>query len=445
MESQTKSDRRTRIVRRQINLSFVYKVLAVGFSFFLIPVTLDYLGPVRYGVWATLLSIMLWVSLFDAGLGNGMRNKVAEALASENRGLANIYVSTTYTIIAGIAIPILLIVLFVAPALDFNKIFNTNVLESAEFRWVVITLSALMLVNFVLSLINPVLNASQMTATTVLNQAVANGLALFVVYMLVLASKGGLLHITIGYGLSLILSNLLFTIRFFRSNHDLLPRFRQFDWNKAKNVSLLGVKFYVIQIAVIVIFSTDNIIITQVFGPELVTPYSIVFKLFSVITIVHIVLVTPLWSGATDAYVKGDALWIKKMMRKLNSIMIPIVFIVFLLILFGQDIIRLWIGHNLVIDQTLLVLMGIFILLSIWNNNFAYLINGIGHVNSQLYTAIFAASINIPLSIYFAKYLGLGLNGIVLGTIVSLLFFAVIGPIQLAISIRKISSSLGQT
>ncbi len=37
---------------------------------------------------------------------------------------------------------------------------------------------------------------------------------------------------------------------------------------------------------------------------------------------------------------------------------------------------------------------------------------------------------NIPLSIFFVKYLELGLQGIILATILSLSIFALFGPIQ---------------
>jgi hypothetical protein len=43
-----------------------------------------------------------------------------------------------------------------------------------------------------------------------------------------------------------------------------------------------------------------------------------------------------------------------------------------------------------------------------------------------------AAVINIPASIYFARYCGYGLTGILMGTSVSLLFFSIAGPLQVA-------------
>ena len=73
-----------------------------------------------------------------------------------------------------------------------------------------------------------------------------------------------------------------------------------------KSITSLGFQFFIIQIAVIVIFTTDKILITQLFGPEYVASYDVVFKLFSIITIAHGILMAPLWSAYSDAYHRND-------------------------------------------------------------------------------------------------------------------------------------------
>ena len=66
---------------------------------------------------------------------------------------------------------------------------------------------------------------------------------------------------------------------------------------------------------IFVIFTTDKILITQLFGPQHVASYDVVFKLFSVITIVHGILMAPLWSAYSDAYHRNDMEWIKKTIK----------------------------------------------------------------------------------------------------------------------------------
>jgi Na+-driven multidrug efflux pump len=74
--------------------------------------------------------------------------------------------------------------------------------------------------------------------------------------------------------------------------------------------------------------------------------------------------------------------------------------------------------------------MGLYAIISTWNNIFAYFINGVGKIKLQMYYGIIAMIINIPISIFFAKTLNMGSAGVILGTCVSLLFGFTLGPIQ---------------
>jgi O-antigen/teichoic acid export membrane protein len=228
----------------------------------------------------------------------------------------------------------------------------------------------------------------------------------------------------------MVVSNLLLIYYFFKKHAEVKPSIKYIDLSRIKEIASLGVKFFIIQMAVLVIFATDNIIITQVLGPEHVTPYNVVFKLFSIITIGHSIILAPLWSAYTDAYTKGDIGWIRNILKKLNMLMIPIIIGVLILIIFARQIINIWIGPVIKFPYLLVLFMGIYTVISVWNNIYAYFVNGIGRIKPQMFSAILGGFINIPLSIYFAKYLSMGISGVILGTIVSLSLFAIIGPIQ---------------
>jgi Na+-driven multidrug efflux pump len=53
-----------------------------------------------------------------------------------------------------------------------------------------------------------------------------------------------------------------------------------------------------------------------------------------------------------------------------------------------------------------------------------------GKIRIQLYYAILTAILNIPLSIFLAKYVGLGITGIMVATNISLIFASFWSPIQ---------------
>ena len=91
-----------RTVQAKINITgtFFLKGLGILLSLIIVPMTITYLSPERYGVWIALSSIIGWLSFFDIGFGNGLRNKFVEAIARGDKELAKIYVSTTYAILA---------------------------------------------------------------------------------------------------------------------------------------------------------------------------------------------------------------------------------------------------------------------------------------------------------------------------------------------------------
>src|ERR1700761_5284446 len=89
---------RTLKARRNVAVSFLLRGINIAIGFVLIPMTINYVNPVQYGIWLTLSAIIAWFNFFDIGLGNGLKNKLAEANALNDTDSAKIYVSTTYAI-----------------------------------------------------------------------------------------------------------------------------------------------------------------------------------------------------------------------------------------------------------------------------------------------------------------------------------------------------------
>src|SRR5665811_795067 len=107
----TQGNERSINAKKNIVFITVLKGLSIAISIFLVPITINYVNPTRYGIWLTLSSIVGWFYFFDIGLGNGLRNKFAEAIASGKTELARTYVSTTYAILI-IIIAIILFLFF---------------------------------------------------------------------------------------------------------------------------------------------------------------------------------------------------------------------------------------------------------------------------------------------------------------------------------------------
>lgn len=426
----TTSNARSANYFRQLIGSLVFKLLAIGINFLTVPFMIKYLGIEQYGIWSTLLSILSWVILFDIGIGNGLRNKISESLAKNNLEDAINYISTAYVILGFISIALLSIFFLVSGFIPWQSVFNTSVVSNQELKYVINTVVFFIILNFWLNLINQVFNGLQKTSLVVFNQLLSNLFSLISVYVLYKFFDSSLLKLSFAYGVSLVISSALLSVWFYSKNRELTPQIKRYSKQFVKSITSLGLKFFIIQIAVVVIFTTDKVLITQLFGPKYVTSYDVVFKLFSVINIAYGLIAAPLWSAYSDAYHRGDLQWIKNNIKIQLKIYILIIIITALLILFTKKIISLWIGENLTTDVSLIISMGLFTLVTTWNNIFASFINASNQLSVQIYTSIIAIIINIPLSILIVQYFHLGVSGIVIGTNLSLSLFAVFGAKQ---------------
>jgi len=281
------------------------------------------------------------------------------------------------------------------------------------------------------------LNAVQKSSLLALRQVISNVLVLALIWILSHTTDASLPLLGVAYGVSLILANVLLSGWFFRTYNDLKPYFIIIDKQHIRALLGVGSQFLIIQIAMLVIFTTDKLLITQLIGPASVTAYDVVFKLFGVITFAHGLISFPLWSAYADAYHRSDMIWIRRMLKKQLAYFFILWFFVGAMILFAKPIIAVWIGTDLIISDALVLMMGISVLMVAWLNVYTMFVNGIGAIKPQLYAMFVGMIINIPLSVFFVRYMDMGVSGIVLGTILSLVLTALVLPIQVYRIVHK--------
>jgi O-antigen/teichoic acid export membrane protein len=169
----------------------------------------------------------------------------------------------------------------------------------------------------------------------------------------------------------------------------------------------LGIKFFIIQIAALILFNTNNIIITQLFGPAEVTTFNVSFKLFSVVTMVFSIIATPLWSAFTEAYVKNDFDWIRSTLSKMRIIWYLLIGCTVLLMFSSPLLYKWWVGESVQVPFALSVAMSSYVIVYIWQTIHVFFLNGIGKIKLQLYLVVFSGLINIPVAIFLGKKIGL--------------------------------------
>ena len=249
---------------RQILSSFSFKILSVGIGLALVPILLNKLGQENYGVWSILLTLMQWIAIMDIGIGNGLRNKLTESLSQNKLIDAREYVSTAYISMIVIAMALILISGPLLFYFNWSLFFNSKDISADDLKWSVIIFIFSIIIYFVISLVNQVIFSIQRNALTSIAPIAANILFIIIIVLFFPQHNVKILPTAILYALCLLGSGTVMTLFFFNEYNYLSPKFKLFKKNKIKSILSLGVKFFVLQIACLVIFSTDNVVITLI-------------------------------------------------------------------------------------------------------------------------------------------------------------------------------------
>jgi Na+-driven multidrug efflux pump len=102
-----------------------------------------------------------------------------------------------------------------------------------------------------------------------------------------------------------------------------------------------------------------------------------------------------------------------------------------------DNMIQIWIKTPLEYPFLLVLFNALFIVISSWSSIYAQFLNGAGIIRLQFYLSIFLAIISIPMSLFLCKYLGFGIEGIMLSNIICLIPGAIFGPIQYHLILNK--------
>ncbi|WP_461451689.1 oligosaccharide flippase family protein [Mucilaginibacter sp.] len=403
-----KGHERSLKAKRNIAISLLIKCGSVIISLLLIPLTIKYVNPVQYGIWLTLSSIITWATLFDLGLGNGLKNKLTEFIATGNIPGARSYLSSAYAILSVISLFLFISFGLVNRYLNWNNILNTGTANDNNLNNLVLLIFGFFCIQFVLQLINTVLAANQEPAKTGIINFVAQLLTFIAILILARYTIGSLTILVWAFaGIPLVIL-LIGSIWLYTHNYkSVSPTFNLVEVSNAKKLLATGSTFFIIQIAALVMYESDNIVITNILGPKEVTTFNIAYKLFSIILMFFVIVITPFWSAFTEAYTKNDFEWIKNALANANKMWFVLSICSVFLLLVSPWLYNAWVGKSIIVPVSLSIAMCMYCMAFIWQAIHVQLINATGKVRLQLYLGILAMLFNIPLCIFLVKRIGL--------------------------------------
>jgi O-antigen/teichoic acid export membrane protein len=201
----------------------------------------------------------------------------------------------------------------------------------------------------------------------------------------------------------------------------LFPSWQYVKAGVSKNLLHLGGLFFVLQLSGAVGYSSDNIVLVRIIGPEAVAQYAVPCRLFGLVAMACSFLVTPLWPAYGEALERRDHSWIRRtLLRSLILVTGLSIFLSAVLVAFGNRIIHLWVGPSIHPSPLLLAVLGLSSVITAMSSTTAMFLNGLSIVRFQVIIATVGALINIVISVYLTRRIGI--PGVVYGSIVAQLF-----------------------
>lgn len=416
---------RNKILKTNILISAVLKVVGLCTSLLIVPITIDYLDSEVYGVWMTMTSVLFWIGGFDIGLGNGMRNYLTEAISRKDYSLGRKYISTTFTLLTIIALLLGVIGLIPMSQMDFCHFFNTKSVCNEELRNALLVAVSFTLVNFVVKNIGFVFVAMQKYAVNDFLNVSGNVASLGIIFILTKLTSGNLLNVVLAYTATSCVAFSLAAIPLFRKHPELKPSLKCFDKSLSRQILGKGLGFFIIQItSCIVIFGAANVFITQYCGPKSVTTYNLAYKFFNLEIIGYTIILAPMWNAYTDAYVKGDMQWVDRTFKRALKFWGLSVVAGLVMLLGSQLFYTLWVGDKVHIPVSVSVCTLIYVCMFNLNNCATYLINGFNKIRVQIITSLLFTALYVLAVRFFGSRQGI--EGIVLTMAASYAMMAII-------------------
>lgn len=391
-----------------------------------LPLTVRYLGPERYGIWVTVSTTVVMLAVMDLGIANSLTNAISRAYAAGDRQLARRSYASAFWISLAIAGALGVAALALWPHIDWASLFHLSDRAAArEASLCVAVALAFFLLSLPLNLINRVLGGYQQTQITNYFNVISSVLGL-VAILAVIRLHGTLLNLMCFYSGTLLAGTFLLNLWVHLwDKRWLFPAPAAVCRTALRDLMNTGAGFFILQIAGLIVFNSDNLVITHYLGAAEVAPYSVTWRLAGYAAILQSAVFPSLWPAYSEAYARGDYAWVRRTFWNAVRLSLGTAAAAILVLgIFGRTLIRWYVGKAAVPGQMLLLAICAWTLLSAGMDLEACLLAAIDRVKWQGILSAVAAVVNIGLSIYLVQRIGS--LGVVLGTMLSYLMVLVV-------------------
>lgn len=423
-----------KIVLKNVLGAFIVKGLALFISLFTMPAYLHFFNnETVLGMWFTILSVLSWILNFDLGIGNGLRNHLTRTITQKNTSETKKYLSSAYLSIGVFCIFMMLCFIVSFDFVNWNAVFNiesTIVSEKALLLAVKIVFCGIVLQLF-FKLITSVLYALQKSS---LNNFLSLCTSIIILISVMLLPSGNndqnIICMAIIHVSAVIVPLLIATIVVFSGKNlrGCAPSIKYFSIRHAKEVLSLGGVFLLVQIAYMIIMSTNEYLITLFSSNQNVVLYQVYYRLFALGSTIFSLAMTPIWSAVTKAVAEKNYRWIDVLYKRLMGLAGIASIFEFCIIFFIKIMVKLWLGDNSMQVSFYEAIPFAFLgSLMIFNSVLSSITNGTGKLKVQAKCFGIGALLKIPLAWILVKLFHSWI-GVVVANVLTMGLYCIVQP-----------------
>jgi O-antigen/teichoic acid export membrane protein len=356
----------------------------------------------------TISSLLVTAGFADFGLGNGLLNVIAKAHGKDDiegvkRALSSAFASLC--LISGVLLMLFFVAYRFIPWADFFRVTSPTARFEAGPTLMMFTIC------FALNLPAGVVQRTQMGLQegflTNIWQLVGSVLSLLglVIGIWLRVGLPILVFAIAGAPLIAAVSNGFFFFGIRRP--DLRPQWRLVSIDATKQIISIGVLFFILQVVVAIAYSADGVVVARAVGAVNVPEYVIPQRMFSLITMMVAMFVTPLWPAYAEAISRGDTIWVRRSLyRSMFLVCLVSTAAALLLLLASRQLINWWAGPTIHPPLILLVGLAVWTVMESCGSALAAFLNGSGFLQLQIAVACVFGVSCITAKIYLARHFG---------------------------------------
>ena len=173
--------------------------LGLVVNIIVLPLTLHYLGKQEYGIWVTISTSVVMLSVLDLGIANSLTNFIAEAFAEDDPRKAQRYFATAFWISVAIVLLLSPVCYIAWHSINWAPVFNlSSPVQLLHARLCVGIAVAFFLLSLPLNLANKVLGGYQQVHIANYFAMINSVLGLFAI-LLTITGKGSMVYLMTAY------------------------------------------------------------------------------------------------------------------------------------------------------------------------------------------------------------------------------------------------------